>query len=396
PEALRDVALAAEAAGVAQLWLWEDCFCEGGLTSATAALAATERLHVAVGLLPVPLRNPALAAMEIATVARMFPGRFLPGLGHGVLEWMEQVGARAASPLTLLREYTAAVRDLLHGRTVDIEGRYVRLREVALDWPPEPPPPLLVGGRGPKTVARAGELAEGAILDSALSLDQSREGVANAAAGRAAAGRAAEPFDTVVFVEVDPGADDLEARIDSAITTLAGIGADTVVFHPTGQPPDPLPLIAAHAKRQGPPPASAQHPRVLRAAAPRRVDDHAPGRGDAAQRGRGHVDPRALAHAGLEHEGAQVHRARLQPVARERGVGGQVHEVLRHPRRRVAAHRVGHRGELGPVGVRADHDAAAAVAVDRFEHEFSEAVEHLLPPVRVDARVGGDVVEHRV
>jgi alkanesulfonate monooxygenase SsuD/methylene tetrahydromethanopterin reductase-like flavin-dependent oxidoreductase (luciferase family) len=250
PEALRDVALAAEAAGVAQLWLWEDCFCEGGLTSATAALAATERLHVAVGLLPVPLRNPALAAMEIATVARMFPGRFLPGLGHGVLEWMEQVGARAASPLTLLREYTAAVRDLLHGRTVDVEGRYVRLREVALDWPPEPPPPLLVGGRGPKTVALAGELADGVILDSALSLDQIREGVANAAAGRAAAGRAAEPFDTVVFVEVDPGADDLEARIDSAITTLAGIGADTVVFHPTGQAPDPLPLIASCAKRE--------------------------------------------------------------------------------------------------------------------------------------------------
>jgi hypothetical protein len=34
-----------------------------------------ERLHVGVGLLRVPLRNPAaLAAMEIATVTRMFPG----------------------------------------------------------------------------------------------------------------------------------------------------------------------------------------------------------------------------------------------------------------------------------------------------------------------------------
>ena len=71
--------------------------------------------------------------MEIATLSRMFPGRFVPGIGHGVQEWMGQVGARVASPITLLREYTTAVRDLLHGRTVDVSGHYVHLGNVALD-----------------------------------------------------------------------------------------------------------------------------------------------------------------------------------------------------------------------------------------------------------------------
>jgi alkanesulfonate monooxygenase SsuD/methylene tetrahydromethanopterin reductase-like flavin-dependent oxidoreductase (luciferase family) len=119
PERLRAVARAADAAGLAELWLWEDCFLEGGPTAATAALAWTERLHIGIGLLPVPLRNPALAAMEIATVAGLFPGRFLPGLGHGVLEWMGQVGARVPSPMTLLREHaTAAGRSGEPFRTV--------------------------------------------------------------------------------------------------------------------------------------------------------------------------------------------------------------------------------------------------------------------------------------
>ena len=122
PERLRAVAEAAEAAGVAQLWLWEDSFFEGGIASAAAALAWTSRLQVGIGLLPVPLRNPALTAMEIATVARLFPGRFLPGLGHGVLEWMAQAGAAVASPMTLLREYTAAVRALLAGERVSDRG----------------------------------------------------------------------------------------------------------------------------------------------------------------------------------------------------------------------------------------------------------------------------------
>jgi alkanesulfonate monooxygenase SsuD/methylene tetrahydromethanopterin reductase-like flavin-dependent oxidoreductase (luciferase family) len=249
PERLREVAQAAEAAGIDQLWLWEDCFFEGGLTAATAALACTERLKVGVGLLPVPLRNPALAAMEIATIARLFPGRFRPGVGHGVLEWMEQVGARVASPMTLLREYTTAVRDLLHGRTVDVDGRYVHLRDVTLDWPPAEVPPVLVGGRGPKTVRLAGEVGDGVILDAGGTLDRARDVFATTAEGRAAAGRTGEPFDNVVFVELDTSAPDLATRMDESISALSGAGADTVVFQPALDAPDPEPLIEACARR---------------------------------------------------------------------------------------------------------------------------------------------------
>ena len=164
PERLRPVAMAADQAGLEQLWLWEDCFKESGLATAAAILAWTNRLKVGIGLLPVPLRNVALTAMELATLQRLFPGRLIPGVGHGVLDWMGQVGARAESPMTLLREYTIALRQLLHGATVSCSGRYVQLDAVALDWPPAAPPPLLVGGVKQRTIALAGELADGVIL----------------------------------------------------------------------------------------------------------------------------------------------------------------------------------------------------------------------------------------
>ena len=135
PERLPGFAAAAEAGGYGDLWLWEDCFCEGGLTTAATALAGTSSVRVGLGLMPAPLRNPALAAMEIATLARLHPGRFVPAVGHGVLSWMAQVGARAASPMTLLREWVGAVRALLHGETVSVTGDYVNLDKVALDWP---------------------------------------------------------------------------------------------------------------------------------------------------------------------------------------------------------------------------------------------------------------------
>src|SRR5207248_9122498 len=153
---VRGIVALAEAGGLDDVWRWEDCFAEGGLASAAAALAWSGSLRIGLGLMPVPLRNPALAAMEIATLARLFPGRFVPAAGHGVLAWMDQVGARASSPMTLLREWVTAVRSLLRGQTVTARGQYVRLDGVALDWPPAAVPSLLVGARGPRTLVLDG------------------------------------------------------------------------------------------------------------------------------------------------------------------------------------------------------------------------------------------------
>ena len=88
----------------------------------------------------------------------------LPGIGHGVQEWMAQMGARTPSPLTTLDEVITAVTRLLAGETVSMEGREVQLRDVALDQPPADPPPVLAGVRGPKSLALAGRVAGGVVL----------------------------------------------------------------------------------------------------------------------------------------------------------------------------------------------------------------------------------------
>ena len=226
PEELRGVVELADATGLAELWLWEDCFLEGGLTTATAALAWSSRLRVGIGLLPVPLRNPAVAAMEIATVARLFPDRFTVVLGHGVQDWMHQVGAAAESPMTLLREHTAAVRALLAGETVDVAGRYVHLDQVALDWPPATPPRLLLGGRGDRTISLAGELTDGVLLDS----------VEDPGVVRRARELVGPDAEVSVYTEVDPrsGLD----HVGEWIEELAAAGADTVVLQAPEDAPD--------------------------------------------------------------------------------------------------------------------------------------------------------------
>jgi alkanesulfonate monooxygenase SsuD/methylene tetrahydromethanopterin reductase-like flavin-dependent oxidoreductase (luciferase family) len=244
PEHLQEAVVACEASGVDQLWLWEDCFLEGGFAAATAALAWSERLTVGIGLLPVPLRNPALAAMEAATLARLWPHRLVLTLGHGVQDWMEQVGARVGSPMTLLREHACAVRDLLAGRTVDADGRYVRLRGVTLDWPPPTPPSLMIGARGPRTIALAGEVADGVLLDSVSDPDVVRRARAAVDQARADAGRDGRAQVTA-YTEVEPGDPGLAATVRERVASLAEAGADTVVLQAPAEAPDLRPLLDA-------------------------------------------------------------------------------------------------------------------------------------------------------
>jgi 5,10-methylenetetrahydromethanopterin reductase len=263
PERLREFVTSAEAAGLDDVWLWEDCFLEGGLTTASAALSWSGSVRVGLGLMPAPFRNAALAAMEVATLARLFPGRFVPAAGHGVLPWMEQVGALAASPMTLLREWASAVRSLLHGETVTVSGQYVRLSEVTLDWPPTAVPPLLLGARGSRTIALAGEIADGIVLDAGgISPDRVRQAVATAAARRAhevvvyvpcAAGEnARERFEAELGASPGPLAERAAfgdaADVARTVRSFADAGATTVVLQPTGNDPDPAATLRLAAQ----------------------------------------------------------------------------------------------------------------------------------------------------
>jgi alkanesulfonate monooxygenase SsuD/methylene tetrahydromethanopterin reductase-like flavin-dependent oxidoreductase (luciferase family) len=262
PERLRGYAAAVEAAGLDDVWLWEDCFFSGGVAAASAALAATSSVRVGLGLMPAPLRNPVLAAMEISGLARLFPGRFVPAAGHGVLPWMVQVGAAVASPMGLLREWVPAVRALLRGETVTVSGEYVRLDQVTLDWPPAEVPPLLVGARGPKTLALAGELADGLCLDASFTAAGVAQAIAQSVAAQSVAAQpaATRPAEVVVYLPTGsaPGsaerilaqlrnpADPLAERtalgtpaeVAAAIRAYAEAGATTVALQPTPDDPD--------------------------------------------------------------------------------------------------------------------------------------------------------------
>ncbi|WP_280184954.1 LLM class flavin-dependent oxidoreductase [Nocardia gipuzkoensis] len=271
PELLRAAADVAEATGLEELWLWEDCFLESGIACAAAALAWTDRVRVGIGLLPVPLRNVALAAMEAATLHRVFTARLMLGVGPGVQSWMAQVGARVESPGTLLSEHHAALRGLLARVQVTVAGRYVHLDAVALDWPPATPPKVYAGARGPRSIRLSGEHADGTLLDSITDADGVRAARTLIDEGRAAAGRTDRHYVVANLLAVT--GPDAEARlaaertpahapgagvagdahaIAAAVAMLAEAGADTIVLQTTADDPDPAAYLRFVAEQVRP------------------------------------------------------------------------------------------------------------------------------------------------
>jgi 5,10-methylenetetrahydromethanopterin reductase len=183
PEELPAFARRVEDDGFAELWLVEDCFLVGGPTMAAAALAATARIRVGIGLMPAALRNPALAAMEIAGIERLHPGRFVAAFGHGVEPWMRQIDARPPDRLAALEEIVSAVRALLAGESVTVDGSHVHMHDVKLGHPPAAPPPILIGTTGPRGLAAAGRAADGILLAEGAVPDAVRWARAEAGGG---------------------------------------------------------------------------------------------------------------------------------------------------------------------------------------------------------------------
>lgn len=149
---------AAEALGFQEIWVVEDLGFRGGIAQATAALARTDRIRVGLGILPAAARNVHFAAMEIATLAQLFPGRLVAGIGHGMPDWMRQAGCWPARPLGFLESFARDLRALLAGGE---STRGVRLDPSSV---PALAPPIVLGVRGPRSLAAAGQVADGVVL----------------------------------------------------------------------------------------------------------------------------------------------------------------------------------------------------------------------------------------
>ncbi len=172
----RDIAAqarAAEAGGAARLWIATHLYLRDPVALAAAALAATERLGVALMAMSPYALHPVHAAMAAATLDELYPGRVLLSLGVGAPGDLAAAGIAAPHPARTLGEAIAVCQRLFAGGPVIHDGERFRLSGRA----------LVNGGRairvilaatGPRMLALAGREADGVLISDGVSVPHMR------------------------------------------------------------------------------------------------------------------------------------------------------------------------------------------------------------------------------
>jgi alkanesulfonate monooxygenase len=147
---LRQVAQAADQLGYSGVLLPTGRSCEDSWVVASAVAPFTERLNYLVAVRP-GLQSPGVAARMTATLDRVTNGRLLINVVTGG-DPVENKGDGVFLPhnerYEVTREFLTVYNDLLAGKTVNFEGKHIRIEDGRLLVPPvqAPRPQLYFGG----------------------------------------------------------------------------------------------------------------------------------------------------------------------------------------------------------------------------------------------------------
>jgi F420-dependent oxidoreductase-like protein len=204
--------------------------------------AQTERIDLGAGIMQIPARSPAMAAMTAATLDALSGGRFRMGLGVSGPQVSEGWhGVRFDQPLGRTREYVDIVKLALSRKRVRYDGRHYQLplpdgpgKALQLTvHPVREHIPIYLASVGPKNLELTGEIADGwlAIFYSA---DFSGDQLSRIRIGRDKVGKTLDGFDVAASMPLVV-ADDVVAAAEPvrsyAALYVGGMGSRDVNFY---------------------------------------------------------------------------------------------------------------------------------------------------------------------
>jgi phthiodiolone/phenolphthiodiolone dimycocerosates ketoreductase len=161
-----------------------------GLAVASAAAVLTKNVPLVSAVVDTVRRHPAMLAQTALTIDHLAHGRFILGLGSGESENTQPYGFDFARPVSRFEEALKVIRLLWDSDgPVDFDGKFYTLQHARLDTEPYDgtPPPIWIGGSGPRMLDITGRFADGWWPAGAWTPEQYADmlGVLRASADRA-------------------------------------------------------------------------------------------------------------------------------------------------------------------------------------------------------------------
>jgi 5,10-methylenetetrahydromethanopterin reductase len=188
PEEFEVMVRLAEESGLDHLWMTDSSLhTRNPYVHLALAARITTRMTLGTAVTNPQTRHPGIVAVNAATLEELAPERTILGIGAGDRP-LRALGLRPAH-LAELRASIDAIRRLLAGEHVDSDGPGFRMADAHLRFATNPGIPVYISASGPKTLALAGEIADGVIFLGGLFADGVAYGLENIMRGAERAGR---------------------------------------------------------------------------------------------------------------------------------------------------------------------------------------------------------------
>jgi coenzyme F420-dependent glucose-6-phosphate dehydrogenase len=218
-----------------QPWKHTDGHAPASIPWLGALGARTKRIVIGTSVMTPTFRyHPSIVAQAFATLAVMFPGRVVLGLGSGEslndvpalgFKWpgFKERTARLLEAITLMRRLWVEER-------VTFEGKFYKTEKATIYDRPSTPVPIYLAASGPTVAKMAGEVAEGYICTSGKAPELYRETLLpNVSAGLQAAGRAPDSIDRMIEMKVSFDTDRQRALEDTREWAALALSAEEKV-----------------------------------------------------------------------------------------------------------------------------------------------------------------------
>jgi 5,10-methylenetetrahydromethanopterin reductase len=164
-----------------------------------------------------------MTAAAMATLQEHSDGRAMLGLGAGSPIVLDPLGADQSDPVGTVRDATKAVRGLVAGEEVTVEGPSFSLSGASLDFVPGGDVPVYVAGRGPGLLGLGGYRGDGVLAGAGLASPDGMEyAFERVASGAEKRGRSLDDVDVVCWAWLSV-ADDREAALEGVAPLAAKV-----------------------------------------------------------------------------------------------------------------------------------------------------------------------------
>ncbi len=194
--------------------------------------ARTERVMLGTSVVTPTFRyHPSVVAQAMATLAVLFPGRVMLGIGTGEsLNEVPPIGIAwpdFRERYARLRESVTLMRRLWSDDFVSFEGTYYKTRNATVYDKPNSGVPLYIAAGGPQMAKYVGRVGDGFICTSGKGAELYRDQLLPAlAAGAAEAGRDASKIDKMIEVKVSFDPDRQRALDDTRLWGALALSGD--------------------------------------------------------------------------------------------------------------------------------------------------------------------------